>query len=55
MTRAEARKRQNLPFIEGTDTILEPLNISTGSDDQEEPEEPTPEQETDESEETTNE
>ena len=52
MTRAEARKRQNLPFIEGTDTILEPLNISTGSNDQEEPE---PEPETNESEEQDNE
>jgi HK97 family phage portal protein len=33
MTRAEARKRSNLPHLEGTDELIEPLNVSTGNED----------------------
>ena len=43
MTRAEARKRVNLPFMNGTDLLIEPLNVSTGEEEEEETEEPVPE------------
>lgn len=33
MTTAEARERQNLPFIEGTEEILRPLNYNETGDD----------------------
>lgn len=30
MTRAEARRRLNLPYIEGTDDLIVPLNVTEG-------------------------
>jgi hypothetical protein len=30
MTRAEARRRLNLPYIEGTDELIVPMNVTEG-------------------------